>query len=245
MLRQIARKILTPTQRQAIHERLYGPPGRKSPVVSAPVFRYASGHTTPPDRVLAHLAATTRNAPGLNEFMQVPHDEGMLLTILTAAAAPTRVIEVGTFTGYSSLCIARGLPPGGKLLTLDQSEESTKIATKFWLEAGVADRIELRLGLAADLIAALPAEPTFGLAFIDADKVGYQGYWDLLVPRMLPGGLILADNVLLEGAVTRPRVHGDRVDAIRRFNEHVNADPRVEHVLLTVADGLILARVLA
>jgi caffeoyl-CoA O-methyltransferase len=245
MLMRIVRTVLTPGQRRAIRDHLPGVLQTKPVFLWAPVAHYSRAYTTQPDTVLAGLTDATlaKNTPDMPALMQVTHDQGMLLTILTATAAPQHAIEVGTFTGYSALCIARGLPPGGNLLTLDIDEESTQVATRFWKASGVADRIELRLGPAADSLKALPEEPTFGLAFIDADKEGYIDYWDLLVPRMLPGALILVDNVLMEGSVAYP-IHNPMVDAIRRFNDHVRADPRVEQVMLTIADGVTVARVL-
>jgi caffeoyl-CoA O-methyltransferase len=218
----------------------------KSPFLWTRVARYAREHSSAPDPVLTRLAAETRakNSSSMPAVMQISSDEGKLLTILAASVGPRRAIEIGTFTGYSALCIARGLPPGGHLLTLDVSAEYTAVAREFWHEGGVGDRIELRLGPAAASLDELPAEPTFGFAFIDADKESYVTYWELLLPRMLPGGLVLVDNVLHDGEVAYPFARSGRVDAIRRFNEHVRADPRVEQVLLTVADGVTLARVL-
>jgi caffeoyl-CoA O-methyltransferase len=132
--------------------------------------------------------------------------------------------------------------PGGRLLCLDVSDEWTAIARRFWKKAGVAERIELRIGPAAESLRSLPDEPTFDFAFIDADKKGYPVYWEEVVRRLRPGGLVTVDNVLWEGEVTRPDEQGENVVAIRRFNELVLADSRVESVMLAVADGLTLAR---
>jgi caffeoyl-CoA O-methyltransferase len=149
-------------------------------------------------------------------------------------------VEVGTFTGLSSIAIARGLPADGRLICCDVSAEFTAVAERYWARAGLADRIELRLGPAADTLAALPAEPWLDLAFIDADKTGYPTYWELLVPRMRPGGLIVVDNVLRHGQVIAP-VDAE-AHAIVAFNQQVLADPRTDAVMIPVADGLTLAR---
>lgn len=153
-----------------------------------------------------------------------------------------RAVEVGTFTGYSSLCIARGLVDGGSLLCCDISEEWTSIARRAWAAAGVADRIELRIAPALDTLRSLPERADLDLVFIDADKPGYPAYWAELVPRVRPGGLLLADNVLWSGKVTEPDGADDDTDALRAFNDLVAADDRVETVVLTAFDGLTIAR---
>jgi caffeoyl-CoA O-methyltransferase len=150
-------------------------------------------------------------------------------------------VEVGTFTGYSSLCIARALVPGGRLLCCDVSEEWTAIARAAWVEAGVDDRIELRLGPALDTLRALPPDEPLDLAFVDADKGGYAAYLDELVPRLRPGGLLLVDNTLWSGQVVDPSDRSDDVVAIRAVNDMLAADDRLTTVLLPVADGLTLA----
>ncbi|OHV36062.1 MULTISPECIES: O-methyltransferase [Pseudofrankia] len=213
----------------------------KSAFVDAGVLRYLRAHSSTPDKVRADLAETTA-ALGSAAEMQVPAEQGTFLSILAAAVAPRFAIEIGTFTGYSSLCIARGLPPEGRLLCLDINDEWTSVAREHWKRAGVEDRIELRLGPATETLAALPAEPTFGLAFIDADKTSYITYYEQLMPRMLPGGLILVDNVLQYGEVVHEDNTYPSVVAMRHFNEHVVVDPRVETVMLPLADGLTIAR---
>src|SRR5262249_28502509 len=149
-------------------------------------------------------------------------------------------VEVGTFTGLSSIAIARGLPADGKLVCCDVSERFTDIARKYWDRTGLADRIELRLGPAAETLAAMPAQPHIDLAFIDADKTGYPVYWAELVPRMNPGGVILVDNVLRHGRVLDPVDESDH--AIVAFNDMVLSDERVDAALLPIGDGLTLAR---
>jgi caffeoyl-CoA O-methyltransferase len=153
-----------------------------------------------------------------------------------------RAIEVGTFTGYSSICIARGLPPDGRLLCCDVSEEWTALARRFWEKAGVADRIELRLAPAAETLRALPEDPVFDLAFLDADKPGYPVYYEEILRRLRPGGVILADNVLWMGRVADPAADDPQTAAIRAFNAQVAGDPRVDCVMIPLSDGLTLLR---
>ncbi|NUP32709.1 MAG: O-methyltransferase [Streptomycetaceae bacterium] len=206
------------------------------------LYTYILDHSTPPDPVQAELIERTHRSFAGPSGMQIPPEQGTFLSILTAVVAPRFAVEVGTFTGYSSLAIARALPEGGKLLCCDVSEEWTSVAREAWDKAGVADRIELRIAPAIETLNALPSHPHIDLAFVDADKDGYVGYWEALIPRMTPGALVLADNVLFSGQVVDPAATGAPA-AIRRFNEHVRKDPRVEAVILPVADGLTVARV--
>jgi caffeoyl-CoA O-methyltransferase len=209
--------------------------------VTAAVHGYLVSHSSPLDDVARALIDETAALGGVHA-MQVAPEQGTLLTILTRLVGATRAVEVGTFTGFSSLCIARGLAPGGRLLCCDVSEEWTSIARRAWERAGVTDRIELRLAPAAETLRALPADPIVDLAFIDADKGGYRTYWDELVPRLRPGGLLLVDNVLWSGRVVDDAAHDADTEAIRRFNDHALADDRVELVMLPLADGLTVAR---
>lgn len=174
--------------------------------------------------------------------MQIAPEQGTFLTLLTAAIGAQRAIEVGTFTGYSAICIARGLPESGRLLCLDVNAEWTAVARRYWQAAGVADRIELHLAPAAETLSALPAEPDFDLAFVDADKEGYTTYYEELVPRLRPGGVILVDNVLWSGEVVDESVGDQTTKLIRAFNDLVAADDRVESTILPIADGLTFAR---
>jgi caffeoyl-CoA O-methyltransferase len=162
--------------------------------------------------------------------------------MLTRLVGARRAVEVGTFTGYSSLCIARGLVDGGSLLCCDVSEEWTALGRRAWAAAGLADRIELRIAPALDTLRALPEAAEVDLAFIDADKPGYAAYWAELVPRIRPGGLLLADNVLWSGRIVDPSVDDANTAALRAFNDVVAADDRVETVVLTAFDGLTMAR---
>ncbi|MDI3424009.1 O-methyltransferase [Streptomyces luteolus] len=208
--------------------------------MTADVYRYVMAQAEPATPVQRRLAQQTRALGSVAE-MQVPHEQAVFLTLLTRLTGARRIVEVGTFTGYSTLAFALGLPPDGTILTCDVSHEWTRIARAAWREAHVADRIRLALGPAADTLRALPQRPEIDLVFLDADKPGYETYWDLLVPRLRPGGLMLADNVLYGGEAAAPEPSGNAA-AIRRFNAHVRADPRVESVLLPIADGLTLAR---
>jgi caffeoyl-CoA O-methyltransferase len=174
-------------------------------------------------------------------IFQIGPEQGTFMTMLAGIMGARQAVEVGTFTGYSSICLARGLADGGHLLCCDVSEEWTSLAHAYWQKAGLADRIELRLGPALDTLRALPADRRIDLAFIDADKQGYHGYWEELVPRMRPGGIILVDNTLLHGRIFEASPDPD-AQAVKEFNEHVLLDDRVELVMLAVGDGLIMAR---
>ena len=174
--------------------------------------------------------------------MQIGADEGQLLTFLTRVVGAHRAIEVGTFTGYSALCIARGLGPGGVLTCCDVSEEWTTIARRAWAAAGLEDRIDLRLAPGVETLRALPATEHIDLAFIDADKVGYAAYWAELVPRVRAGGVLVVDNVLFGGDVVDPAGTEVNARALRAFNDEVAADDRVDVVVLPAFDGLTLAR---
>jgi caffeoyl-CoA O-methyltransferase len=204
---------------------------------------YVGAHAAQPDQVLRDLAEETA-ALGPISGMQIGPDQGAFMTLLVRLVGATNAVEVGTFTGYSSICIARGLADGGHLLCCDVSEEFTAMARKYWGVAGVGDRIELRIAPAIDTLRALPTDPVVDFAFVDADKTGYLDYYEELVPRLRPGGLLVADNVLQKGNAAAPPADDDHesVAAIRAFNDHVTADERMESVLLPLADGLTLAR---
>jgi caffeoyl-CoA O-methyltransferase len=171
---------------------------------------------------------------------QIAPEQGAFMQLLTRALGVRRAIEIGTFTGFSALCVARGLPDDGRLLCLDRNAEWTAIARRYWERAGLADRIELRLGDARETLRALPAEPTFDLAFVDADKTGYATYVEELHPRMVDNGVVLLDNTLRQGRILAPETDDDR--AIAGLNPALAVDPRWETVLLPVADGLTVLR---
>ncbi|WP_420492961.1 O-methyltransferase [Kitasatospora camelliae] len=199
-------------------------------------------HSTAPDALLQELTAETREATGRAAGMQVSHDEGVLLGMLVGLTGARFAVEVGVFTGYSSLCIARALPADGRLLACDVSEEWTAVARRAWERAGVADRIDLRIAPAIDTLRALPEDRVIDIAFIDADKTGYPDYYEEIVRRLRPGGLVVLDNVLLGGRVLDPGCREEAATAMRRLNELIAADDRVEAVMLPVRDGVTLAR---
>ncbi len=199
---------------------------------------YVRDHSESPDDVERELIAETARLP--NAGMQVAPEQARFLSLLVKLSGAHRVLEVGTFTGYSALAMARALPAGGRLVACDVSEEWTSIARRYWTRAGVADRIDLRIGPALDTLHTL-AGSTFDLAFIDADKGNYVAYYDRVVPMLRQGGMFLADNTLWSGRVIDPDEQGGDVDAIREFNDRVAADTRVEKLLLPTFDGLTMA----
>jgi caffeoyl-CoA O-methyltransferase len=205
------------------------------------LYEYLVAHRSPDDAVVEELRKETGRLGG-SAVMQIAPDQATFLRILVSAIGARWAVEVGTFTGLSALAIARGLPANGRLFCFDVSEEWTSVGRRYWERAGIADRIELRIGPAAPALRALPEEPWLDFAFIDADKPGYPVYWDEIVRRLRPGGLVAVDNVLWEGEVVQPDEKGADVEAIRAFNEKVLADERVESVMLALADGLTLAR---
>jgi caffeoyl-CoA O-methyltransferase len=213
----------------------------KSFLLTEQLLEYLLAHCEPIDDVQHALISATEKLGGVAR-MQVSPEQGALLTMLTRLAGTVRAVEVGTFTGYSALCIARGLSQGGSLLCCDVSEEWTTIAREHWQRAAVADRIELRIAPAIETLRSLPADPVIDLAFIDADKSSYTAYVDELVPRLRPNGLLLIDNVLWGGAVIAQNADDPDTVAIRACNDHVAAHPDLESLILPVADGLTLAR---
>ncbi|MEV6851837.1 class I SAM-dependent methyltransferase [Actinoplanes sp. NPDC051411] len=207
---------------------------------NADIATYVQSHCTPADTILNDLAAETAARFPDAAGMQVSADEGRLLTMLTQLSGARHAVEVGVFTGYSALCIARGLPDDGTLLACDISEEWTALARDYWKRAGVDHRIDLRLAPAADTLRDLPTDPAIDLAFIDADKTGYPAYYEALIPRLRPGGLLLIDNVLMGGKVLDPQRPAHA--AVRQLNDQILQDDRVDSVMLAIRDGLTLVR---
>jgi caffeoyl-CoA O-methyltransferase len=204
---------------------------------------YVRASSDPLDEVAADLVAETAALADRGEApatFQIAPEQGVFMQVLTAALGARRAIEIGTFTGFSALCIARGLAPDGTLLCLDASEEWTAVGRRYWARAGLADRIELRLGDGHETLRAVPEEPVFDLAFVDADKAGYPDYVDQLHPRLRPNGVVLLDNTLADGRVLAP--DSDDVRAIAELNAARAADPRWDTVLLPLADGLTMLR---
>jgi caffeoyl-CoA O-methyltransferase len=205
--------------------------------VTQEVVDYLARHT-PRDAVLDRVARETAELP--NAVMATTPDEAGLLTMLARLVGARRALEVGTFTGYGAISIARGLAAGGRLTCLELDQEYAAIARRNLEDAGVADRVEVVVGPALESLRALPAEPTFDYVFLDADKPGYPDYYEELVPRLVPDGLLLIDNVLLGGRVTAPQEERERImDAL---NDRVTADERVDSAMVLVADGLTFVR---
>jgi caffeoyl-CoA O-methyltransferase len=209
-------------------------------ILTPAVNDYVLAHSEPADAVLRDLAEETRRELGGRAGMQITHDEGELLTMLVRLTGAREAVEVGTFTGYSSICIARGLPDDGHLLCCDVSEDYTSVARRYWERAGVADRIELRIAPALETLRSLPAQAHLDFAFIDADKTGYASYVAEILPRLRPGGLMVLDNMLWGGAALDPQDDDGR--AVAALNDALLADDRVDVVLLPVRDGVSLAR---
>jgi caffeoyl-CoA O-methyltransferase len=210
--------------------------------VTPEVHEYLMAHSDPLDDVQRSLIEITTTRLPEQATMQIAPEQGAFMTMLTRLIGARHAIEVGTFTGYSALCIARGLTDDGQLICCDVSEEWTAIGREHWQRAGVSDRIDLRIAPAADTLRALPSDAVFDIAFIDADKTGYPLYYDEILPRLRSGGVLLVDNVLWSGdIVDESRIDDDTV-ALRAFNDKVIADDRVEVVMLPIADGLSLIR---
>jgi caffeoyl-CoA O-methyltransferase len=215
---------------------------RMRDLVDSDIVNYIAERATPrPDAVLDELRAETAALGSVAE-MQVSGDEGALLTILTRITGASNAVELGTFTGYSAICIARGLRPDGRLVCCDVSEKFTSIAQRAWQRAGLSDRIELRLGPALDSLRSMPEDESIDVAFLDADKPNYLNYFVELLPRLRPGGLLMADNTLWSGHVADPVEdnEAENLAAIRRFNDAVAADERVASCILPLRDGLTL-----
>jgi caffeoyl-CoA O-methyltransferase len=205
--------------------------------VTQAVVDYLARHARQ-DTVLERVARETAELPRAE--MATTPDEAALLTLLARLVGARRALELGTFTGYGAISIARGLADDGRLTCLELDEEYAAIARRNLEEAGVVDRVEIIVGPALRWLQAMPAEPTFDYVFLDADKPGYPDYYEELVPRLLPGGLLLIDNVLLGGGVTDPRDERER--SIDALNDRVTADDRVDSAMVLVADGLTFVR---
>jgi caffeoyl-CoA O-methyltransferase len=214
--------------------------GPKSFFLTPEIHQYVVAHGTPPDAVQQALIDETAELP--MAIMQISPEQGAFMTLFTRAVGAKQAVEVGTFTGYSAIAIARGLPDDGHLLCCDVSEEWTSVGRRAWAAAGVADKIELVIAPAADTLRALPNEEYLDLAFIDADKPAYPVYYEEIVQRLRPNGVILVDNTLQGGRIVDPEANDDSVVAMRAFNDLVAADDRVDSALLTLGDGLTVLR---
>lgn len=194
------------------------------------------------DPIATELARVTRERLGDLAGMNIEQDQGRLMEMLVRVTGASTVIEVGTFTGMSALFLARGLPAGGRLICFDIDESYVDIGRPFWEQAGVADRIEVRIGAAAESLAATPTEPWIDMAFIDADKGGYAQYLDLVLERLAPRGVVLIDNVLWSGNVIDMSDQSEATRHIRAFNDRVAADATLQSVMIGVGDGLTMIR---
>ena len=208
-------------------------------IVRAEIEDYAEAHTTAPPPHLRALADETVEAMAFHQMMVGPL-EGRFLEQLVFALQPQLVLEIGMFTGYSSLSMEAALPPGGRIITCDVDPKAEAIARRHISASPYADRIEIRMGPALDTIAAL--DGPFDFVFIDADKTNYQNYYDAVLPKLAGRGVIAVDNVLWSGRVADPEAHDDNTDALRAFNDYVNADPRTINVMCTIRDGVTLIR---
>ncbi len=213
----------------------------KSFLLTSAVHDYLLASSEPLDEVQRALIAETAELGDVAD-MQIAPEQGAFMTMLTRLLGVTSALEIGTFTGYSALSIARGLPPEGRLLCLDVSTEWTDVARRYWERAGVAERIELRIGPALDTLRAMPPTPAYELAFLDADKTGYPAYVEELAPRMRTNGLVIIDNVLRGGRIVSGDGHGDDDRTVQALNRALAADQRFDTLMLPVADGLTFLR---
>lgn len=210
--------------------------------LEADIQQYLIDHSIEREDVHGRLVEATLEAQPDWSIMQIPHEQGALLTWLVRLVGAKNAVEVGTFTGYSALCIAQGLPDDGMLICCDVSDEYTNVGRPFWEEAGVAHKIDLRIAPAAETLAALPDDQFLDFAFIDADKEAQLGYYEEILERLRPGGVIVIDNTLLFGSVVDPDRDEPQVVAVQKQNAFIAADDRVETVMVNVADGLGLIR---
>jgi len=208
-------------------------------IIPKPLEDYCLTRTSPADPLLNELADYTRQHCKLPQMLTGPV-EGTFLRILVQASGTKKILEIGTFTGYSALSMAAGLPDDGQLITCEIDPEHARIAQSFFDRSPHGRKITLNRGAALDALRALPANAAFDFVFIDADKENYVNYYEAVLPKLKPGGLIAADNTLWSGKVLEPKEKSDH--AIVAFNAHVAHDPRVEQVLLSVRDGVLLIR---
>jgi predicted O-methyltransferase YrrM len=208
-------------------------------LISSEIEAYMAAHSSPEPEYLARLRRETY-LKVLYPRMLSGHLQGRLLAMISRILQPRLILEVGTFTGYACICLAEGLSPDGKIITLEKDPELEIYIRQGLLDAGISDRVELRFGDAASLLPDLPGP--FDLVFLDADKQNYPLYYDLLIPRLKPGGMILADNVLWGGLVADETQSSKEIDGIRQFNARVAEDQRVEKLMLPMRDGILMIR---
>ena len=211
--------------------------------LQAPLYHYLLSVSLREPEVLARLRAETARLP--SRGMQIAPEQGQFMALLARLIGARRYLEIGTFTGYSALAVALALPEDGQVIACDVSDEWTSIARRYWKEAGMAGRITLRLAPAAETLRSLidaGQAGSFDLAFLDADKTGYAGYYEACLQLLRPGGLIMIDNVLWDGTVAIPELRDADTEAIKAFNRQLHADQRVDLSLVPIGDGLTLAR---
>ena len=206
--------------------------------INEDIVRYAEQHTTPESELLRKINRDT-HAEVLRPRMLSGHLQGRILSMISGMIRPANILEIGTYTGYSALCMCEGLKPGGKLITIDINEELEVRVRKYFDESGHGDKIDFRIGNALEIIPRLGVK--FDLVFIDADKENYSRYFDLVFNSVTLGGFILADNVLWSGKVLDTKPDKD-TRSIQEFNDKVNEDPRVENILVPVRDGILMMR---
>jgi caffeoyl-CoA O-methyltransferase len=206
------------------------------------IFDYVCRHSSGAHiALLDQLRAETEGLGEISEML-IGKDQGSFMSMLVSCIGAKSAIEIGTFTGYSATCIALGLPEDGRLVCVDQSEEWTRIARRYWKDAGVTSKITLRLGDGKAVLRKLHHEEMFDFAFIDADKPGYDTYYELLLPHMRSNGVLLFDNMLRNGAVVKPAQGDENAKAVSALNKKLASDPRVDSVLLTIGDGVNFCR---
>lgn len=208
-------------------------------IVNSKASRYAQEFSEPADSLLDEIEKFTVENHAHANMLSGPL-QGKTLEIISKICAPEHILEIGTFTGYSALCLAKGLRPGGYLHTIELREDDANTARKFFAKSLDNDKIILHVGNALEMIEKI--DLTWDLVFIDADKINYINYYELALPRLKDGGVILADNVLFHGEVLEEKISGKNATAIHAFNQHVANDPRVQQAILTVRDGLMIIR---
>jgi predicted O-methyltransferase YrrM len=207
--------------------------------ISPELEQYAGIHTSPESELLARINRET-HLEVLQPRMLSGHLQGRLLALLSSLLKPKRILEIGTYTGYSALCLAEGLPDDGKLITIDVNEELQARVQGYFNDSAYKNQIEYYIGDAIELIPTL--SDTWDLVFIDADKKNYLNYYDLVIEHMNPGGIILADNILWSGKVIDETAQDRETVLLRKYNERIQADERVENILLPIRDGIMVAR---
>jgi len=208
-------------------------------LIYPPAEAYAAQHTTPVDSLLLDIEENTKQHHQ-QPWMLSGHLQGKFLEMISCLIRPERILEIGTMTGYSAICLAKGLQESGYLHTIEKREEDVLLARKHIISLGLSDRIHVHHGDAKELLPSF--QETWDLVFIDADKTGYIDYYNLVMPQVRKGGLIIADNVLYHGEVLSEERKGKNARAIHAFNQHVQRDEKVDHVLVTIRDGLMLIR---